>query len=128
MKNVLKSDFILRNKAIIITMVIFLVACAYVLISENYRKNALKKSMLTWAKVVSINNLTKMGKSLDLIYYNDKHEKIEILNIDPPRGCTGQIKVKDTIFIKYSLTNNNVIEIIECSWNEKLRKLTNESK
>lgn len=104
---------------------LFLAACAAVIIIDEYRSNALKKSKMTWAVVETVNNEGKNAKSLDLYYFNEKNQKIELESIDPPAGCTGIIGDKDTIFIRYSLTDNGVIEIIECAWNERFRERMN---
>ncbi len=102
-------------------VIIISILIIYNLYSSEHKKSSLKNSFKTWAIISEMSEGTyKIPRTIDFYFLNKKGEKIEILNSDPI-DCFTFRKEKDTIYIRYSLTDNYVTEVIHCFWNEKLR-------
>ncbi len=121
MKKFFKNNEYQHYRIFAVVVILLFSITIYNIWRAKYNEDALKVSMKTWAVISEMNHATsKIPGSIDFFFYNAKGEKIEILNSDPI-DCFNFRKEKDTIFIKYSLTDNYVAEILHCFWNGKLK-------
>lgn len=97
---------------------------------EKKEKEAYRKSKITFGIVDKINIGYGKGSAsyIDFHFYNNKNELIKIeTNIfvkefELSRKCLYDRKIGDTVIVKYSLSDNQTAKIINCYWNDNLKK------
>lgn len=96
---------------------------------ERKEKEAYKNSEITWGIVDDISfGAGKSGNPhINFHFYNTKNELVKInpifnKNFEFSRKCLHDRKIGDTIIIMYSITNNHYAKMIECYWNDNLKK------
>lgn len=113
----------------LITLIALSILAPLIFYFENKEEEAYKNSKITWGIVDEIN--FGAGKAptphIDFHYYNEKEELIKINPIviksfEFSHKCLQDRKIGDTVIIKYSTTNNSYAKIIECYWNDNLKR------
>jgi hypothetical protein len=112
----------------IITFLFILVAALYLYYIDMHRKQSLKKTLKTYAIVTTKPySGARIPLSIKFRYKNKLGQSI-IIDRDINESCSN-LELGDTIYIRYSTTDNYVAEIIHCFWNDKLREdMNNQSK
>lgn len=86
-----------------------------------HRKQSLKKTLKTFAVVTTKpHSGARIPLSIKFRYKNRLGQSI-IIARDINESCSN-LKLGDTIYIRYSTTDNSIAEIINCFWNDKLRE------
>lgn len=90
---------------------------------------AYQKSKITFGVIDKIaKGGYKMSPYMDFHYFNERNEKVKIeTNIvvrefELSRKCLTDRKIGDTVIVQYSLIDNQYAKIINCYWNDKLKK------
>ena len=96
---------------------------------DDQEEETYKNSKITWGIVDKVS--FGAGKSpiphIDFHYFNEKNE---LVKIDPivierfefSQKCLHDRKIGDTVLIKYSTIDNSYAKIIECYWNDNLKR------
>ncbi|MNY56529.1 hypothetical protein D3C86_1926160 [compost metagenome] len=84
------------------------------------REHAFTKTSIT----IGIVDAVRQGKGryIDFHYITKKGEKIDIQDGDIHPDCIEYRKPGDTIIIEYSLIDNDYADIVECYWNDHLKR------
>lgn len=93
-----------------------------------HRKQSLKKTLKTYAIVTTKPySGARIPLSIKFRYTNKLGQGI-FIDREIKESCSN-LKLGDTIYIRYSTTDNSIAEIINCFWNDKLREdMNNQSK
>jgi hypothetical protein len=107
----------MKNQKHLIFFIIFLIAVLIIhFTKKNYRKTKLKNNNLTFALYErDINTIGMTG--IICVYKNQYNKQVEVRI-----SCNLNLNKGDTILIKYSIEDNSVAQIVNCNWNEELRK------
>jgi hypothetical protein len=115
-----------KYKILILLGVIFITVFVYTKIRDKHRFDSMKKSKLTYGVVNYFGNKAKGPSKINLFYKNNLNKKVIASYYGSNNDCDNNIDKGDTVLIKYSVIDNSVIEIINCYWNEALRKMVEE--
>lgn len=91
----------------------------FVYYREYKRAHELLNCNYTWAVIVSKKSGKSVGQKFKVKYLSDK--KVYYSEFTSSNGCYGVRKIGDTIIIKYSLTNLETVDVVDCYWNERTR-------
>jgi hypothetical protein len=113
-----------------IAIVVLSIISPIIFYYENKEERAYKNSKITWGIVDKIRiGGGKSGNSyIDFHFYNDSHKLVTIetgvftKEFKLGRKCLYDRKIGDTVIIKYSIIDNSYAKIIECYWNDNLKK------
>ncbi len=110
-----------------IVLIFFAVLIIFLIMNRVHRDHALEKALKTYAiVVVEPFRGAKIPLSIKFRYKNQNGiDNIVARQVD--QDCSS-LEVGDTIYIRYSLIDNSVAEIIHCYWNDDLRKEMNSQK
>ena len=107
----------INGKVIVVLFVV--IFASFLIYKEKHREQALKKTLRTYAIVTKEPYYgAKIPLSIKFSYQNQQG-KSKIIAREIGENCSS-LKKGDTIYVKYSLTDNGVAEIIHCYWNDKL--------
>lgn len=105
----------------------FLVISVLILIVAYYfiqkREHAFSKTSISIGIVDEVRE--GKGRHIDFHYTNKKGETIEIQDGEIHPDCVEYRKPGDTIIIEYSLIDGDYADIVECYWNETLKRKYN---
>lgn len=94
----------------------------YTSFRDKRQKQLLEGFKYNWAVVVDKSESTRSGYHVNLSYIIDNQTfLITGLKVNYEK-CYSRIKVGDTVFIKYSIEDKNVIELETCYWNKEKQK------
>lgn len=105
-----------------VLLLLFVLGFGAKLYYDSYVESALKKTKQTWAIVtqevecdrgclIRYKFLTDENKFLFSEYWGNKLNE-----------CHKNLKIGDTVFIKYSISDPEITEMTHCYWNEGLKK------
>jgi hypothetical protein len=115
------------NKSWLIYILCFVFLLIYFHYQKKHNEFALNYTTKTYAILKDIHlGSSSGGARIGFYFYNEKNKRIDTEHSGNCKICTSVMSPGDTIFIKYSVKDNKVAEIIHCFWNEKLRRLVNE--
>lgn len=98
-------------------------------LKDNYRMRVLQNSYKTYAIVYSgPSGGTTTGLVMRVSFKNKFNISITTSCEGNLKKCRSGIKKGDTVYIKYSLIDNDVAELINCYWNNELREDMNNQK
>ncbi|WP_341899718.1 hypothetical protein [Fluviicola taffensis] len=90
--------------------------------SDNYRQKSLKKTRETWAIVTQKPQCGK-GCFIKYKYLNNQNQFVFSSDWGGKVGdCHKNRKLGDTIFIRYSISDPEITEMLHCFWNERLKE------
>lgn len=90
--------------------------------SDNYKHRALGKTRETWA-IVTQKPQCGRGCLIKYKFLNDRNQFILSSDWGGKVGdCHENRKVGDTIFIRYSISDPEITEMIHCFWNDRLKE------
>lgn len=108
-----------------ISILILVVSVGWPITSYYDQKKikAFEKSKITFGIVKDVHTPSRSSEcKVDFYYFNNKGRKINVESISAMMTCANYRSKGDTIIIRYSLTDDSYIEIIECYWNDNLKK------
>jgi hypothetical protein len=112
-------------------LLFFAVATPIALHFEQKKKEAYRKSKITWAIVDEVHiGGGKVGNEyINFHFYTKKKKMIKIVrgNFFPTTQeleshCVYDRKAGDTVIIRYSLKDYSYAKIVECYWNNRTKK------
>lgn len=113
----------MKKREIFFYIGILVIILALKELRDNYRASVLKNSLKTYAIVVSTpSGSARGGTTMRFSFKNKLNETVKITWGGSFVKCRDNIAIGDTIYIRYSQSNNNVAEVIQFYWNDKLRE------
>lgn len=105
-----------KNKKLLITLLLFVsIALCIHFIKEKYRTSKLKNTQETWAIYISNSNTVGISGAR-FFFLNEKGKRINVL-----MNKSVKYDVGDTVWIKYSLYDNTVAEVIDPYYMQKYK-------
>jgi len=112
----------MKRKHIVFLVLFFCISMIAVFFRDHYRHTALKNYKKTYAIITKIGFGGKGPGNAKFVFLNDKNKLVKTHYSSNLSECSNNLQTGDTIYIRYSLTDNSVAEIIHCYWNDKLRR------
>lgn len=109
------------KRKIIFLISVFIIAVVIIgVVKKSIRKSALENTKITTA--IYIKDVTGVGSTgIYVRYVNNRNETIEAKA--PIHQDISHLKIGDTIQIKYSTTNNEIVEMINTKYMNKFRPI-----
>jgi hypothetical protein len=113
----------------LLSIVVLAIIAPFIFYYDAKENEAYMKSKITFGIIDKINRGGyQVSPYMDFHYFNDKNEKVKIeknivvREFELSRKCLNDRKIGDTVIIEYSLTDNQYAKIINCYWNDNLKR------
>ena len=109
-----------KQKFILMFLILAIIAFCGTFLRDSYRQKKLLKSKITYAIVT---NFAVGGKGPGQLKVKFKiNNRIKNATFYGSLvECGNYIEINDTVLIKYSISDNSVVQLLKCYWNDELR-------
>lgn len=113
-----------NKKGFIIVIGLFAVLGIFLFFRDKSREDALKNTNKTWAIITQKVFCTSKGGCSIEYKFRDRGNKWvnSVYGGSMIQECHKKLKEGDTIFIRYSISDPEITELVHCYWNEKIRE------